>query len=287
MAPLVEHRVSELKTGDGTRLYAQRWEPSEIRAEIVLVHGFAEHSGRYWRLADDLNRAGYAVSTIDMRGHGRSSGTRGFVRRFDEYCDDLHALVERVRAEHGERPRILLGHSQGGLIAARYLQTRPRHGFVAALLSAPFLGFTPVPAVKDLAARVLGTLIPTFSLPTDIKSETLSHDPDEIARHGSDPLVIHRATAGWYLAVKQAHKAVFTDARKLTLPLLVLQGTGDIVIDRGAVERFVVEVGSEDKSLVMFPELYHEVFNEREPDRGQVITCVLDWLDKQLSEEGE
>ncbi len=281
MGPVVEHRVCELKTGDGTRLFAQRWAPSgTIRAELVLVHGFAEHCGRYWKLADELNRRGMAVSAVDLRGHGRSSGTRGFVQHFDEYGADVEALLEMVREQGVEAPRFLLGHSMGGLVAARFLQTHSRHGFEAALFSGPFFGFgTPVPLLKDLAARILARVAPTFSLPTEIAAESLSHDPDEMARYESDPLVLGRATSGWYIQACKAQQAVFQQAGRIELPLLVLLGGEDIVVSRPDVERFVVEVGSEDKSLVIFPELRHEIFNEREPDRQEVIDCALRWLD--------
>ena len=117
----MSHHEERFATPDGLCLYGQRWLPdAEAGAVVVMVHGFVEHSSRYARLAEDMNRHGYAVYPMDLRGHGRSDGPRCFVRRFDQYLEDLDLSLERVAAAEPGKPLFLFGHSMGGLIVARW-----------------------------------------------------------------------------------------------------------------------------------------------------------------------
>src|SRR3989338_2702184 len=111
--------------GDGLKLYEQAWLPDkEEKAAVVVVHGYAEHSGRYGRVAGYLNQAGYAVYAFDLRGHGRSEGRRAYAESFDEYLDDVGIFLGRVKSEEAKKPVFLLGHSLGGTIAALFAITR-------------------------------------------------------------------------------------------------------------------------------------------------------------------
>lgn len=121
--PEPEGRTSTIRTRDGVELAIYHWPVNGVaRATVALVHGLAEHAGRYAGLAQRLNGAGIELLSVDLRGHGRSPGKRVWVERFDEYLDDAHALVEF--ASRRGTPLFLMGHSMGGAIAALYALER-------------------------------------------------------------------------------------------------------------------------------------------------------------------
>lgn len=152
---------SQFSARDGLCLYEQCWLPEgDVRAAVIAVHGLSEHSGRLARMAEALNRQGYAVHAMDLRGHGRSQGPRCLIRSFDEYLDDLDLLAQRVESCHSGGPRVLLGHSMGGLIAAAWTITR-QPAIDGLVLSGPLLRIPDAiySWLRPLAAPV-GRLIP-------------------------------------------------------------------------------------------------------------------------------
>ena len=142
------------KGGDGSSLNVTRWLPQgDPKAVVLLAHGYAEHAGRYGHVAARLTAAGYAVYAIDHWGHGKSSGTMGFVPAFSLYVDGMGGLIDRVRESWPGKPRLLLGHSMGGLIATLLLIERQRD-FVAAALSGPAILTDPPPS-KVVSCRAM------------------------------------------------------------------------------------------------------------------------------------
>ena len=167
----MSYHEERFTTPDGLSVYGQRWLPEPpAGAVVVLVHGFVEHSGRYAPLAEDLNRQGYAVYAMDLRGHGRSEGPRCFVRRFDQYLEDLDLFLDRVAAAEPDKPLFLLGHSMGGLIVARWAISRPARqaDLRGLILSGPALrvGRGLFPLLRHLAwiASLLAPRLPVVRL---------------------------------------------------------------------------------------------------------------------------
>ena len=121
----MQHNEETFKTTDGLDIFAQWWRPGVgPKAVVVIVHGYAEHSSRYIHVAEHLIRHGYAVYAFDLRGHGRSEGTRAFVRSFDDYLADLACFLTRVNKREPGKPIFLLGHSMGGTIVTLFAATR-------------------------------------------------------------------------------------------------------------------------------------------------------------------
>ncbi|MBW2699795.1 MAG: lysophospholipase [Deltaproteobacteria bacterium] len=262
---------------DGLRLYYRRWAAAEPKGIIGLVHGFAEHSGRYDELALDLVGGGYTVAAFDYRGHGQSGGRRAHIDAFDEYMDDLKSfLVEMEREGLAHKP-ILLGHSQGGLLVARLAELVPEVA-KALVLSSPFFGLAmKVPAVKLALAKAVSMLIPTLSMPSGVDSAWLSHDRAVVERYAADPLVSQVATARWFTETVKAQASTLADAGKIKLPTVVLQAGDDKLASLDATRKFFSALGSEDKQLEIYSEYFHEIFNE--VGRDKVVADLLAWLE--------
>jgi len=264
----------EFRLGGG-RLWARAWEPEHPGGTLAIVHGYGEHTGRYREFSRWLAQQGWRVVACDLPGHGRSPGRRGHIRSFSEYLSAVEGLLGEARMHP---PVFLLGHSLGGLVAARYLELEP--GAASGLiLSSPFFGLgLPVPAWKRALARMLSRLWPAASLPSGIQPEHLSHDPEVVEAYRTDPLVHRVATARWFTEVLAAQAAALEGAPRIRVPVLLLQGTEDRLAEVAATRAFAAACGSPDLTLKLYGGLYHETLNEL--DRGRVWQDVLDWLER-------
>jgi alpha-beta hydrolase superfamily lysophospholipase len=277
-APEVEYQERFITARDGIRLFFRRWARPRARGTIGLVHGFAEHCGRYDQLAGALTDAGWSVAAMDYRGHGQSGGRRAHIDRFGEYLDDIHAFLDEIDRDGGNGRPALLGHSQGGLIAARFAEiTADRISML--VLSSPFLGLAmKVPAPKVWLGRLVSRWLPTLAIPTGLDSAWLSHDQQIVDTYSADPLVSHHATARWFTEVTQAQEETYQDAGRLALPLLVLQAGQDRLSSIEATRRFAAAAGSADKRIEVYPDLFHEIFNE--VGRESVFADLTAWLEQ-------
>jgi len=184
-----------LTSSDGTRLFFRRHAAAAPRARVLVIHGFAEHSGRYLELLDALADAGFDALAFDLRGHGRSEGRRAHLRRFEDYLDDTRTAFAALTAG-SDGTALVFGHSMGGLIATHFAASEPKRCRALALSGPMFTRALAVNPLKLLAAHVLGRLLPSFSMPSGITGAHLTSDPAEIALHDADPLVLHQARAG-------------------------------------------------------------------------------------------
>ncbi len=274
----MSHHEDRFAARDGLSLYEQFWLPAgEPRATVVVIHGVTEHGGRYAKLAHDLNCRGYAVHTMDLRGHGRSDGDRILIRRFDEHLDDVELLLARVAERQAGKPLFLFGHSMGGAIVALLAATRQPQA-QGLILSAPavIVAGGVFPVLRRLAA-VVSVVWPTLRL-VHLGCGFLSRDPAVVEEFRNDPLVFHGGFPVRTAAeILRAAGRLQTAAGHLTLPLLVLHGTGDRVTDPRGSRLLVARAGSTDKTLRLYPGLYHELLSE--PEREQVLADLLAWLD--------
>jgi alpha-beta hydrolase superfamily lysophospholipase len=263
---------------DGLRLYLRRNEVANVRGDVLVAHGFGEHSGRYGALTDHLTSHSYSVTAYDHRGHGLSDGLPGHVESFDEYDDDLKKLIASVRAHNQSRPMFLIGHSMGGLIALRYL-ARTSGTINGAVISAPLIEVAvPVPAHKLMIARVGARMAPRFRLDNEINPAHLSRDPEVGRAYAADPLVNRKVSTKWFAEATRAMQEVAKWAPQIKTPILVMHGTEDRLASVDATKRLFESIGSSDKELVIYPGFYHELFNE--PDKQEVFERVTEWLDK-------
>jgi acylglycerol lipase len=276
-SPAVIHQEGRFAGARGLAIYHQSWIPAAGPvASVVIAHGFAEHSGRYADVAERLAAGGYAVRALDHRGHGRSEGKRTSLVRFSDYVDDVHALISIATLTVRRQPVFLLGHSMGGLIALALAVDHPE-AIDALVVSAPVMssggasGFTiAVGKVLSRVAPDLGVLRPPL--------DKISRDPAVVAAYNDDPLVFRtkiRARLGAEILDTIAH--VDAELPTMRMPLLVMQGREDRLVDPGCGPHVYELAGSVDKTLKMYDGLWHEIFNE--PERDAVIGDLLTWLD--------
>jgi lysophospholipase len=287
MNPTDDTRVkhtSDQFMGAGERLHLQAWlpagpDPAEAGAPaavIALVHGYGDHGGRHTWFGEDMAARGYGVYAYDLRGHGQSSGTRGQIKRFDDYLDDTALFLDEVRRRQPGKPLALLGHSLGGLICTRFAQERPCD-VRALLLSSPFFALAVQPEpTKLLGAKALSVVWPGRDIGNTLRAEDLSHDRSVVEAYVTDPLVHHVATARWAAETISAQDAAMAAAPDITLPLLVLYGKNDQIADAAFAEAFFATAGSADKKLIHYESFYHELFNE--VGRELVFADVAGWL---------
>ncbi len=278
----MRHEESSTETPDGLTLYQQSWRGASTKAVIVLVHGYAEHSGRYEHVAARFTKAGYAIHTFDLRGHGRSEGEpRVYVESIDEHTGDVERFVASIRGREAGLPLFLLGHSMGGAISARFLTDGDR-GLKGVILSAPAVrraGIFGRP-VEALFLFIAG-LVPRWHFPK-LDNVKVSRDPETVRRYDSDPL-IYRGGMPLCTAAAVVRSARYVDknAGQIELPIFIGHGTDDALVNSLASERLHERVGSRHKTLKLYPNLYHEILNE--PERDQVMQDMIDWLDARLS----
>jgi len=277
--PAAESR--ELAAPDGARLHWLSWRASPERAVLLLSHGLGEHAGRYAAFARDLNARGVTVHALDHRGHGRSGGPRAYTPRFERLTDDFELFRRAATADASPGvPVFLLGHSMGGLIAIRYLQTHPAAGLSGAILSAPLLGVKLVPARwKTALSGVLSRLLPRLPIRNEIDPRELSSDPAYVRSYREDPLVHDVVTPRLYTEFVAAIPKAFAERDRITLPLLFLSPGADSVVDEAQVLRFARKMRG-DVTIREYPGFHHESLDELE--RARPVADVLAWLDARI-----
>jgi alpha-beta hydrolase superfamily lysophospholipase len=280
----MHERVAIQQSVGGGALHTVTWSPPEAVGAVVLVHGLAEHSGRYRPLVERLVGMGLAVHAHDHRGHGRSAGARAQIDRFAWLVADVLARLDAAHAAHPGKPVFLLGHSMGGAVALAAALERPQ-GIEGLVLSAPAIGASPdVPWLRVALARVLSRLCPGAGV-LRLDARLVSRDPDVVAAYESDPGVYRGAVpARTAVELLDAMASFPGRVARLALPTLVLHGTADGLVPIGDVEPVWRRFGTRDLTTHRYEGLYHEVFNE--PERERVYDDVLAGLGARLARAG-
>jgi len=247
----------------GPALYKYSVFPDEKPLAVVaLLHGYGEYAGRYDHVMRAWAERGIATIAVDLRGHGRSGGQRGYCRRFAEYLDDARELEALVAAHDG--PAFLFGHSFGGLIAASSVIGKPGP-WRALALSSPFFGFAvKVPPLKRIVGLVASRVAPRLSLPSGLGGDAVTHDKEKARAYEADPLVLKVANARWFTEAHAAQDRALAQASAVTLPLCLVVGGADPVARVDCARAFFDAAGATDKVWDERPGLFHEVLNEPE-----------------------
>lgn len=273
------HRREETFQGQsGLELYSQSWLPSgESKAALIMLHGVAEHSGRYQNLVAGLVDHGYSLHTYDQRGHGRSEGQRGYIDSWSEYRADFITFIDLIREHDQALPIFAYGHSMGALIILDYLL----HGYDA--LEGVIVSGSPIDTsdaaspLLILTARLLSRFWPTFSLETPINPSQLSCDARVVQAYQEDPTVFKILTVRWGTEYLNTQNWVKDHASGITQPILIIHGGEDILCDPGGSQYLFDHVSSIDKTLKIYPYYFHEIHNE--PGHFTVVQDINLWLD--------
>jgi len=270
------HQEGTLTGARNSRIYYQAWLPEGCPAAVLLVvHGLGEHSGRYGNVVNYFLPRGYAIYALDHYGHGKSEGQREYVERFSDYIQTLKIFFDQVRAAQPTRPIFLMGHSLGGLISAVYLLDH-QAGLAGAVLSGPAVKPPSLSPALLVTGRLMSVLLPRVGV-LGLDSGGVSRDPQVVRAYVDDPLVFNgKTTARLGAETIDAMRRAQAGAATLRLPLLILQGGADRLVDPAGAEQFYQAAGSADKTLKVYPGLYHEVYNE--PEHEQVLHDVELWL---------
>ncbi len=264
-----------------TRIYHQCWLPeTEPKAVLMLIHGLGEHSGRYLNIVNHFVPMGFAVYGMDHPGHGRSEGVRKYVDRFEDFIETVKAFFERIQGWQAGKPIFLLGHSMGGLIGAVYLLDH-QAGLKGAILSGPSVKKPDsISGITVFIAKILGTLMPRFGL-VETAPEEVCRDPAVVQAYISDPLVYKgKTTARLAAEVLKAVQRISREAGKITLPILILQGGADLIVNPAGAQMLYDSISSADKEISTYSDLYHEIYNE--PEHFKVLLDVEAWILEQM-----
>jgi alpha-beta hydrolase superfamily lysophospholipase len=272
------HNEGTFVSKDDVKLFEQYWQPAnELKANIIIIQGLAEHSGRYVHVAEYLVNHGYAVATFDLRSHGQSDGKKTFIRSFDDFLSDVDLFLKRVRERHPNQKLFLLGHSMGGTITTLFALTRTPDVKGLILSSATLkLSDTISPFLVRISA-VLGMLAPKLTTIT-IDSSAISRDPDVVKKYDTDPLVYRGGIpARTGAEFNRAIKLIQGQMELVTLPLLILAGTADRLSDPAGSQQLYERAQAKDKTLKLYEGFYHEILNE--PEKEMVLSDIVRWLD--------
>lgn len=269
-------------TGAGGRsIYYQWWAPEAApRALLLVSHGLGEHSARYESFARYFVGHDYAVAALDHNGHGYSEGLPGYVEAFDDYVSDLGRFQEAVVVRYPDVPVFLVGHSMGGLVAGTSL-LRSQDGYCGVILSGLALRTADHPgALLQFLIRLLAVLLPRLGL-TALDPAGVCRDPEVVRKYIEDPRVFHGKLSARLLREFFAGMAKLeNEAGALSLPMLVMHGGDDSMVSPEGSEILYTRASSDDKTLKIYPGLYHEIFNE--PEKDEVLAEVLSWCEKRL-----
>ncbi len=275
------HQEGTFKGAGNAGVYHQCWLPEgEIKGSLLIIHGLADHCGRYGNLVRHFVPKGYAVYGIDHPGHGKSDGCRVFIKTFEDFIGNLKTYLGMIRTRQPGKPVFLFGHSMGGLIGSIFLLDFQKE-LTGAIFSGPSVKIPEnISSGVILAGKVLSILMPRFGL-IQLDASHVSRDPAVVQAYIDDPLVYSgKTTARLAAELLKAMQRISSEADRITLPILILQGGDDKLVDPAGARMLYDKVSSPDKTIKIYDHLYHEIINE--PERHAVLADMEKWLETHI-----
>ena len=271
---LVKHESGYLS--HRPQLFYQAWHPDQAAQGIILIaHGLGGHSGQFMSTAEAWVSTGLAVYALDFRGHGRSDGPRGYIKRWTDYIQDLTQLVTRSHDHYPDLSTILWGHSLGGLIALDYI-LHDSSFFSGLILTAPAVGNTVISPFIFWLGRLLSTVWPRFTLDIGFDSRACSRDPEIVQHYNADPLHHSRGTARLSTEFQAAQARISTAVHQIETPTLILHGGGDRITSPKSSLQLYQSLTVSDRKLIQYPHGFHEL--HLDIHRDQVIRDMRHWI---------
>ncbi|MEH1821464.1 MAG: lysophospholipase [Nostoc sp.] len=283
---LASHREGTFPGVGGLDLYYQSWHPEgKVRAILAISHGLGAHSDRYNNVIQHLIPKQYALYALDLRGHGRSPGQRGYISAWSEFREDLGAFLELIQTQNPGCPVFILGHSLGGVIVLDYILRYPQQASLlqGAIAIAPTLGKVGVSPIRILLGKMLSQVWPRFTLNTGIDISAGSQDRQVLAAYAQDTLRHTRATARLATEFFATVDWINAHAADWQLPLLILHGGADRVALPAGSDIFYQRVNYRDKLRIEYPGAYHEL--QSDINYREVLADLEDWLERHLPSE--
>ena len=275
--------MGPLTTTDGLTLHLRHWPAQGVaRGVVQIVHGLGEHLGRYAHVAQWLNTQGWHVAGHDLRGHGHSTGARGALADSHAFLADVALVQDQIRRQLPAGPLVLLGHSLGGLIAARFAAealaplpapwSRPLAGLV---LSSPALD-PGLSGAQQFLLAVLGPLAPRLALGNGLKPDWICRDPAVVKAYIDDPLVHDRVTPRLVRFIVDAGALVQSRAAQWRVPTLLMWAGADRCVAPAGSATFAAAAPPALLTAKVYAGLSHEIFNE--PEQAEVLGQLSQWL---------
>lgn len=276
-------RDGKLTAKDGLSLYWKAWLPEGTpKAVVHLIHGYAEHTGRYQNIVNELVPAGYAIIGKDHRGHGKSGGKRGHVESFQDFIDDERQFaLEVIKPSFFDTPCFMLGHSMGSIIAVNYVAQFQDHlkGLVlSGTGSSPGKG---IPRAIIVITKILSRLLPGIHVKSPLPPEFISRDAEVVKAYVNDPLVYNVITPRLAEQMQTYLLIGAAKTQRISLPVLIQQGSADTSFS--GQQELLDGIASKDKTYKLYEGLRHEVYNELPGDRAKVLSDLHAWLDRHLN----
>jgi alpha-beta hydrolase superfamily lysophospholipase len=272
----IRRTEAQLPGARGETLFRREWIGPDPERSLLLVHGLAEHSGRYEHFGAWFAERGCAVHAYDQFGHGRSDGPRGHIRKFSDFLDDLEVMLAFVRSTAPERPIVLLGHSMGGLIVTGFASERaPDVAGVVISSGALQLG-DGVSRVSLTLANLLAPILPRIRFDAGLDPAGLSRSEEVVQAYRDDPLVFEKITLSLAKSLFGAMQRVETAGARIRVPLLLLHGEDDPMCPVEGSRALQAQRGEDAAALEVYPGLLHEIFNE--PEHERVFEDLLEWV---------
>jgi alpha-beta hydrolase superfamily lysophospholipase len=269
---------------DGLDLVFHSWTPAaNIKRLMVIQHGFGEHGLRYQFVIDALDNGSTAFFALDARGHGSSPGIRGHADSFQDFVLDLNALVEQLKSQYPGVPIALFGHSMGGGIVLDYCLTddfQKNIQFLIVSAAALRIKMTTAIRIKKFIGKKLANFMPSQVIAAGLDPGLISQDADIVQAYIDDPKVHGKISLAMGSALFAVGERVLSRASGITIPTYVFHGTGDELCMPAGSEELFSKLGSEEKKLKFYPNLHHETFNEKLPERNQVLKDLADWVNQ-------
>ena len=275
---------AKLDGNDRTAFYIRGWEPNnkKPKAVLALIHGLGEHTGRYLHVGKTMTDAGYALVGFDLRGHGRSGGSRGHFPSMQSALQDIRQFFKYLVQRYPDIPHFLYGHSLGGLLSLTYTLHYPTGLNGVVVTGAALRSPLQEQKAKVALANVLGSLLPTVTLPSGLDATTISRDAEVVKKYVNDQFVHDKTSLGLGKAAIKAIEYCFAYAKEFKPPLLIMHGGADKLTFSSGSEDFarLASENNKDVTLKLWDGLYHEVHNE--PEKAEVFKVMLEWLEKRL-----
>jgi alpha-beta hydrolase superfamily lysophospholipase len=264
------------ETRDKKQLFARSWQGDKIgKFTILLVHGLGEHSGRYEHWAQRFIDKGFNMLSFDLRGHGKSEGQRGHVKKLDLFLDDIDLMFDKAKELYPDSGLILYGHSMGGNLVLNHIIKRNRP-IEALVVTSPWLKLTNPPASGLIAiVEVLKKFLPFVSIPNGLNPEDISHDPEVIRNYPADPLNHNKISLKLFYEIHEAGLFALRNVYKINYPFLLMHGTADNITSPKASENYVMNTTTRTH-LKLWEGQYHELHNEFIKD--EVFEYIISWL---------
>ncbi len=274
------HDIENFQLAGGKMMFTQSWTVTseqniQAKANMILVHGYAEHSSRYSEMAEKLLSAGINVYTFDLTGHGKSSGRKAYIDRFQDYVKDLNDLKNKVNMSP-DLPTFIYGHSMGALVVISDILLK-KSSYDGVIFSAPALKIQEdlSPFLQKISG-VMSVIVPKLKTVV-LDSSLISRDPKEVDKYQRDPLNYRGGTyARTGAEIIKTTKICAELFHEFTLPVFVTHGSADGLTDPSTSQEFYDECSSKDKTIKIYEGLYHEIM--REPEKNEVIQDIIDWI---------